>query len=47
MDINQNLIDSVIDQIVRDLEIGDTTALVELLSFLPAEKLQGYLPEVA
>ena len=40
-----DLIDKVIYQIQRDVENGDFDAVIELLSFLPADKLQGYLPE--
>ena len=40
-----SLIDKVIEQIRRDLDFGDTTALEELLNFTPEENLKGYLPE--
>ena len=40
------IIDEVIYQIKMDLFFEDTTALAELLSFIPADKLQNYLPEV-
>jgi len=40
-----SLIDKVIEQICKDLDFGDTTALEELLRFTPEENLKGYLPE--
>lgn len=40
------LIDAVIDQIQLDIANDDLTALEELLSNIPAQYLQGYLPEV-
>jgi len=42
----ETLINLVIDQIIRDLDVGDSTAIVELLECVPIEKLQGYLSEV-
>jgi hypothetical protein len=42
---NDELIDLVIEQIKNDFEIGDYTALVELLGFIPRKNLIGYLPE--
>ncbi len=41
----QDLIDAALDQILYDVEIGDLTALEELLSRVPEQYLQGYLPE--
>jgi DNA-directed RNA polymerase subunit RPC12/RpoP len=43
--MNQLLIDRVLVEIQRDFAMGDLTALDELLSFVPKEKLIGYLPE--
>lgn len=43
--MNQLLIDRVIEEIQKDFAMGDLTALDELLSFIPKEKLIGYLPE--
>ena len=40
-----NLIDKVIEQIKDDLSHGDTSALAELLGFVPQENLSAYLPE--
>ena len=40
-----NVIDKVIEQIRKDLEFGDTTALEELLRDAPDESLKSYLPE--
>jgi hypothetical protein len=42
---NAKLINDVIEQIKRDFEIGDSTAVVELLADLPRESLLAYLPE--
>lgn len=39
------LIDMVIEQIAKDIEEGDLTALNELLYFVPEQFLLGYLPE--
>ena len=44
--VDQALIDSVIDQIIRDIEIGDQTAIEELLKSCPEDKLKGFLSEV-
>lgn len=41
----QELIDLVLEQIKKDIDDGDLTALEELLGFIPEENLQGYLPE--
>ena len=40
-----NLYEAVIDQVKEDLASNDTTAIEELLSFVPKENLIGYLPE--
>jgi len=40
-----DLVDRVLDQIVKDCEGGDLTAIEELLKSVPREKLIGYLPE--
>jgi hypothetical protein len=42
---NYELIDLVIEQIKNDFELGDYTALVELLGVVPRENLIAYLPE--
>lgn len=39
------LIHAVIDQIRRDLDLGDSTALEELLKNTPEKDLREYLPE--
>ena len=39
------LIDRVLVEIQRDFDMGDLTAIEELLSFVPRENLIGYLPE--
>ncbi len=41
----QSLIDRCLEQIKEDVSIGDLTAIDELLMFLPAKYLKGYLPE--
>jgi hypothetical protein len=40
-----DLVDRVLDQIVKDCEGGDLTAIEELLKSVPREKLIGYLSE--
>lgn len=35
----------VIAELKRDIEFGDTTAIVDLLQHIPEEILTGYLPE--
>lgn len=37
--------DKVIDQISKDFEIGDVTALHEMLQQVPKDVLIAYLPE--
>jgi hypothetical protein len=39
------LIDKVLEQIQEDISYGDLTAIAELLTFVPIENLEGYLPE--
>jgi hypothetical protein len=39
------LIDLVIQQIHKDLDAGDETAIAELLKFVPVQKLQSFLSE--
>jgi len=41
----QKLIDLVLDQIEYDIDVGDLTAIEELLKYLPKERLRAYLPE--
>jgi len=41
----QKLIDLVLDQIEYDIDVGDLTAIEELLKYLPKERLKAYLPE--
>jgi len=40
-----NLIDSVIEQIKEDIDHGDVSAVFELLRFCPVVNLITYLPE--
>ena len=42
---NQELIDQVIEQLKLDASINDWTVVEGLLSFVPEEKLIGFLPE--
>ena len=44
--VDQALIDSVVDQIMRDIEMGDQTAIEELLMSCPEDKLRGFLSEI-
>ena len=41
----QMLLDRVVDQIKRDIELSDVSAVEELLKFIDDEFLIGYLPE--
>lgn len=41
----KQIIEQVLDQIVEDVEIGDLTAIEELLRNVPVEQLLAYLPE--
>ena len=43
--VDQALIDQVVDQIMRDIEMGDQTAIEELLMSCPEDKLRGFLSE--
>jgi len=40
-----NRIDKVLEQIKKDVEAGDMTAIEELLRDVPDESLKSYLPE--
>lgn len=41
----EQLIETVIQQIIVDVHCGDLEAVEELLGFVPVENLIGYLPE--
>ena len=43
--VNQALIDQVVDQIIKDLEMGDQTAIEELLMSVPENNLRGFLSD--
>ncbi len=43
--MEKGLVELVIDQIKKDIEVGDLTAIHELLLFSPEENLKAYLPE--
>ena len=38
-------IELALEQIVRDVEAGDLSAIAELLKFVPEENLIAFLPE--
>jgi hypothetical protein len=42
----EDLMDQVLDQIVQDVQNKDFTAIVELLSDVPDNKLKSFLSEV-
>lgn len=46
MSARELLLDAVLNQIVKDVEAGDLTAIHELLLSLPDNTLEAYLPEV-
>lgn len=43
--MSDKLIDDVIEQIKKDILIGDVTSIDELLRYLPAQKLEAFLSE--
>lgn len=43
--MRQQLIDKVLEQIVKDIEAGDLTAIEELIADIPDQKAIHYLPE--
>jgi hypothetical protein len=43
--VSEELIDAVLDRIVQDVEIGDLTAIAELVRNLDAATLRAYLPD--
>lgn len=43
--MSDKLIDAVIEQIKKDILIGDVTAIDELLRYLPKQKLEAFLSE--
>ena len=43
--VGQELIDKVLEQMKKDIEVGDLTAIDELLTFVPIRNLKGYLAE--
>lgn len=40
-----NLIDKVLEQVKKDVVIGDLTAIEKLLESVPIENLKEFLPE--
>jgi hypothetical protein len=45
--MNEQLIDSAIEQIKKDIENGDVTAIDELLRYVPTQNLKDFLSEEA
>ena len=43
--VQEQLYRRAVDRIKQDIREGDTTAVIELLEFLPNENLIGFLPE--
>jgi len=43
--MDEKLLDLVTEQIKIDIENEDTTAIYELLNFVPEENLKGFLSE--
>lgn len=43
--MTDKLINAVLEQIKSDVHSGDMTAIDELVSTLPFDRLRGYLPE--
>ena len=43
--VTQALIDQVVDQIIKDLDMGDQTAIEELLMSVPEHNLRGFLSD--
>jgi hypothetical protein len=41
---SQELLDAVLEQISRDAEVGDYSAIEELLRYTPESRLRAYLP---
>ena len=41
----EQIIDTVIEQIKKDIEVGDVTALFELLKNIKQQELKSFLPE--
>ena len=43
--MNDTLLDKVVRQIKKDITNEDTTAIYELLEYVPEENLKAFLPE--
>ena len=41
----EQIIETVIEQIKKDIEVGDVTALFELLKHITQQNLESFLPE--
>ena len=42
----RELLDQVLEQIQKDVAVGDLTAIEEMLGYVPLINLIGYLPDV-
>ena len=45
LQLEDDLLDTVISEIKRDIDVGDVSAIWEMLSHCPTEQLIQYLPE--
>jgi phage gp29-like protein len=43
--MNKELLDRVLEQIAKDVESGDMTAIEELIADIPDDKAMHFLPE--
>jgi len=43
--VTDTLMDSVLEQIRLDVEVGDYTAIMQLLRFVPKDAMYNFLPE--
>jgi len=43
--MNSKLLDRVLEQIAKDIESGDMTAIAELIADIPDDKALHFLPE--
>ena len=43
--MTESLLDQVIEQIVRDVAVGDYTAIAELIAVISDDEAQHFLPE--
>jgi phage gp29-like protein len=43
--MKEKLLDQVLEQIAKDVEAGDMTAIAELIADIPDDKAMHFLPE--